>query len=95
MEDGTTPGDADHIAMSVGRSNNDASRSEDSSGRSPSIPLSLLTHLLEAELESILQLVTSEGGHPSAQLLEKVMFHCNESLKYSSLLAGTAVTTER
>jgi hypothetical protein len=49
---------------------------------------------LEAELESILQLVTSEGGHPSAQLLEKIMFHCNESLKYSSLLAGTAVTTE-
>ena len=95
MEDGTTLGDAGHIAMSVGRSNNDASISEDSSGRSPAIPLSLLTHLLEAELESILQLVTSEGGHPSAQLLEKIMFHCNESLKYSSLLAGTAVTTER
>jgi hypothetical protein len=95
MEDGTTPRDADHIAMRVGRSNNDASRSEDSSGRSPAIPLSLLTHLLETELESILQLVTSEGVHPSAQLLEKVMFHCNESLKYSSLLAGTAVTTER
>jgi hypothetical protein len=95
MEDETTPRDADHIAMSSGRSNNDASRSEDSSGRSPAIPLSLLTHLLEAELESILQLVTSEGGHPSAQLLENIMFHCNESLKYSSLLEGTAVTTKQ
>ena len=95
MEDGTTPRHADHVAMSVGRSNDDASRSEDSSGRSLSIPLSLLTHLLEAELESILQLVTSEGDRPSAQLLEMIMFHCNESLKYSSLLTGTAVTTER
>ena len=95
MEDSTAPGNAGHITLDAGKSSNVASRSEDTSGRSPFIPLSLLTHLLDVELESILQLVTSEGRHPSAQLLEKTTFHCNESLKYSSLLGGTAVTTQR
>ena len=90
-----TSEDAEHIALGVGRSHNIASRSEDSSGRSPSIPLSLLTHLLEVELESILQLVTSEGGHLSAESLEKIISHCNESLKYSNLLGSTVVTTQR
>lgn len=87
--------DAEHIALGVGRSRNTASRSGESSGRSPLIPLSLLTHLLEVELESILQLVTSEGGHLSAESLEKIISHCNESLKYSNLLGSTAVTTQR
>jgi hypothetical protein len=91
----TTSGDADHIALGVSRSHNVASRSGESSGRSPLIPSSLLTHLLEAELESILQLVTSVDGHLSAESLEKIISHCNESLKYSSLLGGTAVTTKQ
>ena len=92
----TTAKDTDHIALGVvSRSYNVTSRSGESSGRSPLIPLSLLTHLLETELESILQLVISVDGYLSVELLEKIISHCNESLKYSSLLGGTAMTTRQ